>query len=193
MKKIMVLAAAVFAAVAFAQTEPVVKMSELQKINMESLLDVPVGSTLLGTGIKRVTLEEDVMQIGVPLEWSERAKCRALRMSHLLVDNRRLIVLGGLGSNVYPTIAEGAFAMTNEVVSAVWKVSDGKAMAVPLRFDKQSGYCEMIFTWKPDPKKNVERELIVRGIVNTKRQMAVCTFLHTKGDTLNADFATPSH
>ena len=68
MKKIMVFAAAVFAAVAFAQTEPVVKMSGLQKIDMESLLDVPVGSTLLGTGIKRTSLEEDVMQIGVPLE-----------------------------------------------------------------------------------------------------------------------------
>ena len=98
MKKIMVFAAAAFAAVAFAQTEPVVKMSDLQKIDMESLLDVPVGSTLLGTGIKRTSLEEDVMQIGVPLEWSERAKCRALRVSHLLVDNRRLIILGGLGA-----------------------------------------------------------------------------------------------
>ena len=191
MKKFIVFAAAAFAAVAFAQTEPVVKMSGLQKIDMENLLDVPVGSTLLDTGIKRVTQEEDVMQIKVPLEWSERAKCRALRVPHLLVDNRRLIILGGLGSNVYPTIAEGAFAMTNEVISAVWKVSDGKAMAVPLRFDKQNGYCEMIFTWKPDPKKNGERELIVRGIVNTKRQMAVCTCLHTKGDTLRADFATP--
>ena len=83
--------------------------------------------------------------------------------------------------------------MTNEVISAVWKVSNGKAMVVPLRFDKQSGYCEMIFTWKPDPKKNVERELIVRGFATAKRQMAVCTFLHTKGDTLKADFATPSH
>ena len=51
----------------------------------------------------------------------------------------------------------------------------------------------MIFMWKPDPKKNVERELIVRGFFNVKRQMAVCTFLHTKGDTLKADFATPSH
>ena len=100
LKKIMVFAAAAFAAVAFAQTAPVVKMSDLQKIDMESLLDVPVGSTLLGTGIKHTSLEEDVMQIGVPLEWSERAKCRALRVSHLLVDNRRLIILGGLGSNV---------------------------------------------------------------------------------------------
>ena len=191
MKNVVMVMATVFATVAFAQTETVVKLPGIQKIDMENLLDVPVGSTLLDTGIKRVTQEEDVLQIEVPLEWSEKAKCRALRVSHILVDNRRLIILGGLGSNVYPTIAEGAFAMTNEVISAVWKVSDGKAMAVPLRFDKQKCYWEMIFTWKPDPKKNVERELIVRGIVNTKRQMAVCTCLHTKGDTLRADFAQP--
>ena len=191
MKKIMMVTVAVLATVAFAQTETVVKMPSIQKIDMENLLDVPVGSTLLDTGIKRVTQEEDVLQIEVPLEWSEKAKCRALRVSHVLVDNRRLIILGGLGSNVYPTIAEGAFAMTNEVISAVRKVSDNKAMVVPLRFDKQKGYWEMIFTWKPDPKKNVERELIVRSFVNAKRQMAVCTCLHTKGDTLRAGFATP--
>ena len=191
MKKIMMVTVAVLATVAFAQTETVVKMPSIQKIDMENLLDVPVGSTLLDTGIKRVTQEEDVLQIEVPLEWSEKAKCRALRVSHVLVDNRRLIILGGLGSNVYPTIAEGAFAMTNEVISAVRKVSDNKAMVVPLRFDKQKGYWEMIFTWKPDPKKNVERELVVRGFATAKRQMAVCTCLHTKGDTLRAGFATP--
>ena len=173
------------------QADVVVKLPGIQKIDMENLLDVPVGSTLLDTGIKRVTQEEDVLQIEVPLEWSEKAKCRALRVSHVLVDNRRLIILGGLGSNVYPTIAEGAFAMTNEVISAVRKVSDNKAMVVPLRFDKQKGYWEMIFTWKPDPKKTVERELVVRGFATAKRQMAVCTCLHTKGDTLRAGFATP--
>ena len=173
------------------QADVVVKLPGIQKIDMENLLDVPVGSTLLDTGIKRVTQEEDVLQIEVPLEWSEKAKCRALRVSHILVDNRRLVILGGLGSNVYPTIAEGAFAMTNEVISAVRKVSDNKAMVVPLQFYKQKGYCEMIFTWKPDPKKNVERELVVRGFATAKRQMAVCTCLHTKGDTLRADFAPP--
>ncbi len=207
MRKMMIMAAAcLMAAMTFAaqcaekaqdgvqgkrQADVVVKLPGIQKIDMENLLDVPVGSTLLDTGIKRVTQEEDVLQIEVPLEWSEKAKCRALRVSHLLVDNRRLVILGGLGSNVYPTIAEGALAMTNEVISAVWKVSDGKAMVVPLRFDKQKGYCEMIFTWKPDPKKNVERELVVRGFATAKRQMAVCTCLHTKGDTLRADFAPP--
>ena len=73
------------------QDDVVVKMPGIQKIDMENLLDVPVGSTLLDTGIKRVTQEEDVLQIEVPLEWSEKAKCRALRVSHVLVDNRRLI------------------------------------------------------------------------------------------------------
>ena len=81
MKKFIVFAAAAFAAVAFAQTEPVVKMSGLQKIDMESLLDVPVGSTLLDTGIKRMTQEEDVMQIKVPLNGARgrsvvRCACR---------------------------------------------------------------------------------------------------------------------
>ena len=192
MKKSMMVMVAVLATISFAQTEAVVKMSNLKKIDMESLLDVPVGSTLLAPGLKRTSQEEDIIQVGVPLEWSEGAKCRALRVSHLLVDNRRLVILGGLGSNVYPTIEEGAFAMTNEVISAVWKASDGKAMAVPLRYVKGKGCWEMIFTWRPDPKKNVERELIVRGFVNAKRQMAVCTCFHTKGDTIKAELSPPS-
>ena len=89
-------------------------------------------------------------------------------------DNRRLVILGGLGSCVYPTIPEGVCVITNEIIKAVAEVSGGTAMAVPMRFEKKKGYGEMIFTWKPDPKKNVERELIVRGYVNRARQMAVC-------------------
>lgn len=191
LKMVLLAACAVaFSAVA-AQAETVVKIPGIQKIDMESLLDVPVGSTLLAPGFKRTSQEEDILQVGVPLEWSEGAKCRALRVSHLLVDNLRLVILGGLGSNVYPTIEEGAFAMTNEVISAVWKASDGKAMVVPLRFEKEKGSCEMIFTWRPDPKKNVERELVVRGFVNAKKQMAVCTCFHTKGDTIKAELSPP--
>ena len=34
-----------------------------------------------------------------------------------------------------------------------------------------------------------ERELIVRGYVSSKRQMAVCCCLHTKGDGIKAGFA----
>ena len=72
-------ALAVFTAVAFAQTEASVNAPGIQKIDMESLLDVPVGSTLLDTGIKRVTQEEGVFQMAVPLEWSEKAKGRDKR------------------------------------------------------------------------------------------------------------------
>ena len=43
--------------------------------------------------------------------------------------------------------------------------------------------------WKPDPARPEERELIVRGYVSGKRQMAVCCCLHTKGDSIKAGFA----
>ena len=33
-----------------------------------------------------------------------------------------------------------------------------------------------------------ERELVVRCYVNAKKQMAVCTLLHTKGDDIRADY-----
>ena len=36
-----------------------------------------------------------------------------------------------------------------------------------------------------------ELELVVRGYVNAKRQMAVCSLLHTKGDGIKAGFAMP--
>ena len=50
----------------------------------------------------------------------------------------------------------------------------------------------MIFTWRPDPKKEeVERELVVRKYVNRSRQMAVCCCLHTKGDGITADYISP--
>jgi hypothetical protein len=38
------------------------------------------------------------------------------------MENETRRVLGGLGSNVYPTVAEGAFGMTNEIVSAVFNL-----------------------------------------------------------------------
>ena len=81
MKKSMMVMVAVLATISFAQTETVVKIPGIQKIDMESLLDVPVGSTLLAPGFKRTSQQEDIIQVGVPLEWSLGAKCRALRVS----------------------------------------------------------------------------------------------------------------
>ena len=33
--------------------------------------------------------------------------------------------------------------------------------------------------------------LVIRGFVNAKRQMAVCTCFHTKGDTIKAELSPP--
>ena len=83
-------------------------------------------------------------------------------------------------------MAAATFAMTNQIVSAVSEISLGKAMVVPLRLEAKNRYCEMVFTWRPNPAKPEERELVVRGYVNGKRQMAVCCLLHTKGDGIEA-------
>ena len=79
--------------------------------------------------------------------------------------------------------------MTNQIVAAVSEVSSGKALVVPLRFEEKNRYCEMVFIWKPSPDCAEDRELVVRGYVNGKRQMAVCYCLHTKGDGIKAGFA----
>ena len=46
----------------------------------------------------------------MPREWSDGAKCDALRVSDVIVDGKSNSIRGGLGSNVYPTVTEGAFA-----------------------------------------------------------------------------------
>jgi hypothetical protein len=77
--------------------------------------------------------------------------------------------------------------MTNQIVAAVTKLSSGKAMVTRLQMNRQGGYGEVKFWWKgKDAAK--ETELVVRGYVNARRQMAVCTFLHTKGDSITANF-----
>jgi len=123
-----------------------------------------------------------------PPSCNSGAKCDALRVSEVIVNSDTKTIRGGLGSNVYPTVAEGAFAITNQIVSAVSEVSLGRAMVVPLRFEERNRYCEMVFTWKPDHTRSEERELIIRGYVSDKRQMAVCCCLHTKGDGIRAGF-----
>ena len=78
--------------------------------------------------------------------------------------------------------------MTNQIFAAVAKVTGGNAMVVPPNLNKKGKCMEMIYWWKPDPKSDAERELLVRAYSNNKRQMAVCTFIHTKGDGLTAAF-----
>ena len=76
--------------------------------------------------------------------------------------------------------------MTNQIVAAVMKVSSGKATVTRLQLNRQGGYGEVKFFWTR--KSGGVSELLVRGYVNARRQMAVCTFLHTKGDSITANF-----
>ena len=128
-----------------AQGRPVLKMSDMvEKIEMKELVRLPVGITLLENSFVFSMLQDGMASIEVPREWSDGTPCAALRVSHLIMENETRRVLGGLGSNVYPTVAEGAFAMTNEIVSAVLKASDGKATFEPLR-SREGKYGEMKF------------------------------------------------
>ena len=151
------------------------------------------GDTLLGMDPWYVAWYGGLSSVKVPREWSDGAKCDALRVSDVIVEGKSNSIRGGLGSNVYPTIAEGAFAITNQIVSAVAEISRGKAMVIPLRFEEKKRYCEIVFTWTPRPGNAEELELVVRGYVSGKRQMAVCCFLHAKGDGIKAGFAMPQH
>ena len=176
-------------AATFAQDVPVRKLSEMvEKIDMKNLLKVPVGSALLDVDMGYAAWFGGLSSIDVPREWSDGAKCAAIRVSNLIVDSKTMSIRGGLGSNVYPTIAEGAFAMTNEIISAVSEISGGKATVVPLRFHGGK-YGEMKFWWKAAKD---ERELVVRCYVSPKKQMAVCTLLHTKDDGIRAEYLDPN-
>lgn len=174
-----------------AQDLPVHGLSGMaERVEMKDLVRIPIGNTLLGDYFILSFYKNGVTSMEVPREWSDGAPCAALRVSHVLVANGTRRILGGLGSNVYPTIEEGAFDMTNRIVAAVSKASGGKAVVEPLHFHKGK-YGEMKFRWKATEDAGEERELVVRCYVSATRQMAVCTLLHTKGDNIHADYIKP--
>lgn len=187
---------------AFAQEMPVIKLSELTEkterknpwmteTDMKNLLTVPVGQALL-TPYEMADAERGgLVHFVIPRECSEGAKCAALRVSHLLIDDDTKVIRGALGSNMYPTVAEGAYAITNEIISAVRELTDGKGMLIPLQLDQKKGTCEMTLFWKPDPGKTEERELYVWGFITSKRQLGVGCLLHTRGDGLKAGLVMP--
>ena len=154
-----------------------------------NLAALPIGKTLAAEGLEPSSTGKGVSKVTVQMDPAARATadCAALCVSEVLIDGKSFEIKGGLGSNVYPTVAEGVFAMTNRIVAAVMKASDGKASVTPLKMNKEKGYGEVKFWWKGEDAAK-ETELVVRGCVNARRQMAVCTFLHTKGDGIKARF-----
>ena len=76
------------------------------------------------------------MTCKVPPEFAKGGRCAALRVSDVFVDCASRRILGGMGSNVYPTFDAGIYAMTNQIVAAVMKVSSGKATVTRLQMNR---------------------------------------------------------
>ena len=168
-----------------------------EKIDLSNLAALPVGLELGRFDGYDIPGSGGMVTCKVPPELAKGGRCAALRVSDVFVECGSRRILGGMGSNVYPTVDAGIYAMTNQIVAAVMKVSSGKATVTRLQMNRQGGYGEVKFWWKGEDAAK-ETELVVRGYVNAatggppvlpaRRQMAVCTFLHTKGDGINARF-----
>lgn len=173
MKKMMVVLAAVAALAAFGQGLQTVKLSAVTNI-----LNLPVVPGKCGS----------FMSVNPP---AAGLPAGPLSVSDILVEVDTGRIVGGMGSYVYPTIEEGAFAMTNTIVRALIDKHGAGAMCMPQHVVKNEGCMEMTCRWKPDPKAKEELELVVRAYANKKRQLAICTCLHTKGDSIRCGLIAP--
>ena len=189
MKNVMLVVVAAVAGIVMADADvPVVKMSDMmEEIDMRNMLKMPVGKIFsVALHVADDSKLGKTSQIEIPRRYSEGAKCDALRVSHVLIDTKTKIILGAMGSNVYPTTADGNFALTNQIHAAVAEISGGKAVVYPHQFSKDRKLCWVRYVWKPDPDKEEERELYVKCFCTPKRQLCMGTLLHTVGDGIHA-------
>ena len=160
------------------------KMPPKTEIDLADITTVPVGRALAHADIA-LPARGGVVQVKVPREWSEGGTCGALRVSGVFVDCGSRQIAGAMGSHVYPTVQEGAFAITNGLHAAVVSASRGTARFFPLQKTKD-GSGTIRYEWCAEDK---ELELTIRCFVNERRQMAVCTLLHVKGDGIGGGLA----
>ena len=189
MKKVLMMAAVcVMATATFAVGEfgfDVYRLSELPEaidIDLTDITSVPVGSELLLPKVRIPDGSSDIVHLNVPPELSAGGKCGALRITGIILERRTKQIRGAMGSHVYPTVAEGAFAITNGLQKAVLSASHRIGMFYPLQIEKD-GSGTIRYEWNANGKT---LELLVKCYVNERRQMAVCTLLHVKGDGLRA-------
>ena len=182
--------AAPLAAMDFGPVVPVpVPLSSL-KIDMTNILKVPVGGMLLGippgfaSAYTNAAASTDV-QFLIPPEWSKGAKCDLLRVGSIMVERDTCKIAAAMSGCVYPTVQEGAFAITNHVHTAVFEASKQKGMLYPLRMEKDGTHI-MGYEWTSG---DVTYVLDIRIAVNKRRQMAVSAMFHIKGDGLHAKLA----
>ena len=147
-------------------------------LDAADITSVPVGMAVTNPDVRIPDGGGDVVQMNLPPDLSAGGKCGALRVSGLLLERRTKRILGAMGSCVYPSVQEGAAAITNGIQPAVVAASGNTALIVPLVMEKdKSGTVR--YWWKRGGR---ELELLVKCYVNERRQMAVCTLLHEKGD-----------
>ena len=147
------------------------------EIDLADITTVPVGR-VLGNADIELPAGGGVVQVDVPHEWSEGGSCGALRVSGVFVDCASRRIAGALGSCVYPTVREGALAITNGMHGAVVSASRRTAKFFPLRREAD-GSGTIRYEWSVEGR---ELELVIKCFVNARRQMAVCSCLHVKGD-----------
>ena len=183
MKNVLMTAAVCVIAVGAFAVECSWQKTWYEEIDLADITSVPIGRTLVEAGgISLPTNENEAALCNVPHEWSEGGSCGALRVSGVLVHCGSRQILAAMGSHVYPTVAEGAFAITNGLQKAVLSASHRIGMFYPLQIEKD-GSGTIRYEWNANGKT---LELYVKCYVNERRQMAVCTLLHVKGDRLRA-------
>ena len=178
MKRIAAAAVCAMAVCAFA-VEHSWQKTWCEEIDLADITSVPIGMTLVDDGFfSWPTNGSETVLCNAPHEWSEGGSCGALRVSGVLVHCGSRQIIGAMGSHVYASVAEGAFAITNGMHEAVISSSHRTALRFPLQKEKD-GSGTIRYEWRANGK---ELELLVKCFVNERRQMAVCTLLHVKGD-----------
>ena len=160
------------------------------KIDLTNILNVPVGGILLGMPPGFIPADTNAAassaaQFFIPPEWSKGAKCDLLRVAGLIIERGTCKIAAAMSGCVYPTVQEGAFAITNHVHTAVFEASKQKGMLYPLRMEKDGTHI-MGYEWTSG---DVTYVLDIRIAVNKRRQMAVSAMFHIKGDGLHAKLA----
>ena len=155
-----------------------------ERIDLADIASMPIGREIAEDGgLEMPTNATGMVLCNVPPEWSEGGRCGALRVSGVFVECGTRRLLGAMGSCVYPSVGEGALAVTNGIHAAVAEASGGKAAFTPLH-GGSDGAGTITYEWEADGRKI---ELVVKCFVNERRQMAVCTYIHTKGDPITCN------
>ena len=119
MKNVLMTAAVCAIAVGAFAVENSWQKTWCEEIDLTDITSVPVGTELLFPKVRIPDGSGDIVHLNVPPELSAGGKWGALRITGIILERRSKQIRGAMGSHVYPTVAEGAFAITNGLQKAV--------------------------------------------------------------------------